>query len=157
MNVEYINPFLLATKNVIETMAFTQVSAGKPYLKKDSRTWGVVSGLIGLAGEQVSGNMLLSFDEPSILHIVSKMLGEEFKSVSKDVTDAVGELTNMISGNAKVELNKTGLQFEMAIPATIIGKDVEITQMAPAPTVVIPFSCEAGKFVVEANLGMKKK
>ena len=35
MNVEYVNPFLNATKNVLEMMAFVKPVAGKPFLKKD--------------------------------------------------------------------------------------------------------------------------
>ena len=79
MKVDYIKPFLEAAKTVIETMAFTPVTAGKPALKQDNLTWGVVSGVIGLASAKLKGNMVLSFDEGSILGIVSKMLGEEFK------------------------------------------------------------------------------
>ena len=157
MDVKLINSFLIATKNVVEMMASIEVRAGTPALKTNNRTSGIVSGLIGMAGEQISGNMLVSFDEKCILAIVSNMLGEIYTSVSEDVADAVGELTNMISGNAKIELNKAGYQFEMALPVTIVGKDVEITQMSRAPLLCIPFETDAGKFSVEAHLENKKK
>lgn len=157
MDVKLINPFLIATKNVIETMASVQVKAGQPGIKSDNRTRGDVSGLIGMAGEQISGNMLLSFDKGSILGIVSNMLGETFDSLNDEVADAVGELTNMISGNAKIELNKAGYEFEMSLPVTIVGKDVEISQMSKAPILTIPFETEHGKFFVEAFLESKSK
>ena len=35
MKVEYINPFILATKKVLSTMAFLESKPGKPYLKSD--------------------------------------------------------------------------------------------------------------------------
>lgn len=157
MDVKLINPFLIATKNVVEMMASVQVNAGQPGIKTDNRTRGEVSGLIGMAGEQVSGNMLLSFDQGSILGIVNNMLGEAFTSINDEVADAVGELTNMISGNAKIELNKAGYEFEMSLPVTIVGKNVEISQMSRAPILTIPFETEHGKFFIEAHLENKNK
>lgn len=152
MKVEYINPFLETTTKVIETMAFTKVTAGKPSVKPNNLTWGVVTGVIGLAGENVKGNMVLSFDEKSILSIVSKMLSEEFSEVSKDVIDAVGELTNMICGGAKSALSEKGFRFDMALPMMLVGKNMEITHLGAGPTISIPFTTESGKFVVEAAI-----
>ena len=51
MNAELINPFINATLNVLETMAFVKSKAGKPYLKKDSVVQGDVSGVIGFTGQ----------------------------------------------------------------------------------------------------------
>ena len=35
MDATMINPFITATKNVLETMAFIKCKSGKPFLKKD--------------------------------------------------------------------------------------------------------------------------
>ena len=152
MKVEYINPFLNATKNVIETMANTPVTAEKPALKKGNMSWGVVTGIIGMASDKLKGHMVISFDAPCILGIVSGMLAEEFTEVNQDVVDAVGEITNMICGGAKKELSEMGYLFDLAIPLMIQGKDIEITQFTKGPVVTIPFTTARGKFVVEANL-----
>jgi chemotaxis protein CheX len=152
MKAEHINPFLLATTEVMEKMAFTKVTARPAHLKHGNKSWGDVSGIIGLASDTWKGNMVLSFDEPSILRIVSKMLQEEFTTIDRDVIDAVGELTNMISGKAKSLLSELGLKFDMASPIMITGKDIEISQLKGGPVITIPFSTAAGNFVVEANL-----
>lgn len=152
MKVDYINPFLEAARSVIETMAFTPVKAGKPVIKQNNLTWGVVSGVIGLASAKLKGNMVLSFDEAAILGIVSKMLGEEFTTLSQDVVDAVGELTNMVSGGAKKSLSEKGFAFDMALPVMIIGKDVAIVQFTKGPVITVPFETEKGRFVIEASL-----
>ena len=47
MDVTLINPFINATINVLETMAFVKVTAGKPYLKKDNIAVGDVTGSWG--------------------------------------------------------------------------------------------------------------
>lgn len=152
MKAELVNPFLEATKNVIGTMASTEATPGKPHLKEGIKTWGEVTGIIGLAGENVMGNMILSFDKASILDIVSKMLMEEFTEINDDIVDATGELTNMISGGAKPALSEQGYKLDMATPVVIVGKDVEMTQLTKAPIIVIPFSTPVGQFVVEACL-----
>jgi len=51
MDAKFIDPFISATLNVLDTMAFTKAEAGKPYLKKDQIASGDVSGVIGLTGE----------------------------------------------------------------------------------------------------------
>ena len=156
MKAEHINPFLNAAINVIATMAQIEVKAGKPDLKRGNVTMGVVNGVIGLASKEHLGNMIVSFDEGCILGIVSKMLGEHFTVIGKDVLDAVGEITNMISGGAKRELNELGYLFEMALPVIITGKQVAIHQLLDGPTISIPFTTPFGTFQVEANLVERK-
>lgn len=155
MDARFINPFLKAATNVIETMAFTQVTAGKPHLKPDKHSFGAITGLIGVAGDKIAGNLIVSFDEASILAIVNKMIGEQFTSISQDVVDAVGEITNMICGGAKNELAEQGFTVGMATPVMIVGKGIELNQLSKAPVITIPFTTPEGAFVVEANLAPK--
>lgn len=152
MDVNIINPFITSAINVIQTMAFTPVTPGKPKVKEDNSTFGAVTGLIGLAGENCAGNMVISFDEKAILAIVGKMLGEEIPGINKDVVDAVGELTNMISGGAKSELAEMGYVIRMSIPVMIVGRELELSQLTKRPVLAIPMSIAEGAFVIEAQL-----
>ena len=157
MKAEDINPFLNATKNVLETMCQTSVTASKPYLKGDMVSYGDVSGIVGMASDSVTGCMVLSFTEPCILQIVANMLYEDPKEkIDADIIDAVGELTNMICGGARAQLAKIKSNFDLATPTVIKGKGVEISYFSEAPTIVIPFTTEHGDFVVEANLAAKE-
>jgi len=151
MNVEYINPFLTSTINVITTMAFVKVEAGTPHINRNNETSGTVTGVIGLAGANVLGSVIISFHENSILEIVSNMLGEEFTEITADVEDAVGEITNMIVGGAKRVLAEKGFKFNLAIPTIIKGENVTLNLKTRGPRVVIPFKLESGaEFTVEA-------
>ena len=116
-----------------------------------------VSGIVGMASETVTGCMVLSFEKSCILQIVAKMLFEDpKKEIDEDIVDAVGELTNMICGGAKAHLSKLNSNFELATPTMIVGKGVELSYHTEAPTIIIPFSTEHGKFVVEANLAQRE-
>lgn len=137
-------------------MAKVTVSASKPHLKKDNRTLGEVTGIVGMASSRVEGNMVISFSQSCILKVVSQMLMEDEKDkIDDDIVDAVGELTNMICGGAKAEFAKMGLSFNMATPTMLTGKGVEIHYLSDAPTIVIPFKTDSGDFVLEANLADK--
>jgi len=152
MDARFINPFLQGTISVLKTMAFIEPKPGKPYLKKDVLARGDVSGIIGFTGE-VNGSMALSFSEKSILKIVSNMLGEEINEVNGDITDAVGEITNMISGVARKELESIGLNVSAAIPTVVSGKGHSIKHILGGPSIVIPFETVDGPFVVDVCMG----
>jgi chemotaxis protein CheX len=150
MNVEFINPFLTATIEVIKTMAFTDTKPGKPFVKKDKIAKGDVSGIIGITGP-TNGSMSLSFSKPCILKIVSSMLGEEIKEINEDIADAVGELTNMISGSARNKLGEKGFSFKISIPMIVTGNGHQIKHQCRAPVIAIPFTTDNGPFLVEVS------
>lgn len=151
IRTELIRPFLESVLNVLSTMAFVNAKPGAPFLKKGEEPCGDVSGIIGMAGEDVSGSMALIFPEKVILKIVSSMLGEEFTEISADVMDCVGELTNMISGGARAGLAKLDLKFAMATPTMIKGAAHLVEHKSAAPVVCIPFSIDEGTFWIEAT------
>lgn len=151
MNVKFINPFLEGTLSVLKTMAFVEPKAGKPYLKTDSMAKGDISGIIGLTGS-ATGSMALSFSEAAILKIVSNMLGEKYKTMSPEIQDAVGEITNMISGVARKNLEGDGFYIQSAIPTVVTGKNHSITHVMGGPSLIIPFEIDEGTFVVDVCL-----
>ena len=151
MNVKFINPFLEGTISVLKTMAFVEPRAGKPYLKEDSLAKGDISGIIGLTGS-ATGSLALSFNEAAILKIVSNMLGENIKTMSDEIKDAVGEITNMISGVARKNLEVDGFYIQAAIPTVVTGKNHTITHVMGGQSLIIPFEIAEGAFVVDVCL-----
>ena len=151
MNIKLINPFINATLNVLETMAFIKPEAGTPYLKKDYVAHGDVSGVIGLTGK-TNGTVFVTFNESCILKIVSNMFGEEFRKINNEIEDAVGELTNMICGQARKELEEIGKTFSAAIPSVITGKNHKLESITKGPKIAIPFKTDFGSFTIEVSL-----
>ena len=150
MKAEYINPFLSGTINVLKTMASVTPVPGKPYVKKNKLSIGDISGIIGLTGAK-QGSVVVSFTKECALKVVSAMLMEEFTDLNDEVRDAVGEITNMISGDARKHLAELGLKFEAGIPTVISGKNHEISHSSNGPCIVIPFKCDGLEFFVEAS------
>jgi chemotaxis protein CheX len=148
MDVKYINPFLNGTLEVLKKMAFMDARPGKVYLKESNVAAGDVSGIIGVTGD-ATGSLAISFTESCICNIVGRMLGESHTTVNQEVFDAVGEITNMISGVARTYLEKQGMTVYAAIPTVIYGKNHTIDPVTDSPSIIIPFSTDKGDFVVD--------
>jgi len=147
-DVHFINPFLEAVMNVLSTMAMVTATPGRPYINTKRTAECDVTGLIGISGHAV-GTIALSLSKGAILRIVSNMIGEEYDDLNDDIADAVGELTNMISGQARQNLSTTGLIFSASTPTVVIGRGLRVAHPASGPILAIPFSTPDGELVVE--------
>jgi len=152
MDVQFINPVLNAIKSTLLQMAgINNMSVGKPeVIKNYQQANGVVTGIMTMTGDKAVASIALTFTESSILSIASKMLPDNHSSVNGLVGDLVGELANIVMGDAKRQLEEKGLNFQMALPIIVIGREHLIAHKANAPVIRVPFSTQAGEFCVEA-------
>jgi len=148
MKAEFVNPFLEATVSVLKTVASLEVVPGKPFVKKESSACGDISGIVGITGE-TEGSLCITFPRDCILQVISKWFGEEAKEINDEVKDAVGELTNMISGDSRRRLQEVGYTFHGSIPSVISGPGHEVKHITRGPILSIPFSMNGSSFVVE--------
>ncbi len=151
MDVEFINPFLTATTNVLTTMAKLDAKPGSVELKKTNIAHGDVTGLIGMIGDKVKGSFSISFTEAAILDITQRMIGEKVTTIDDTVTDMAGELTNMATGGAKKLLAEKGHDFDMAIPVVISGNNHAIIHKSKGPIIILPFTTNSGDFFIEVS------
>jgi chemotaxis protein CheX len=158
MDVKFINPFIYGTMDVMEKMAFIKPVAGKPFAKTDDTAHGEISGIIGMTGD-ATGSLAMSFSEACIIGICEKMLGEKNSEINRAVLDAVGELTNMISGSSRKMMEKDDLKVFAAIPTIVFGRAHTVRHVIKGPSIVIPFKTECGDFVIDVCLrsNMKQK
>ncbi len=153
LDTEFINPFLTATIHVLKVQAETDAKPGPIHVKKGGdQNHGDISGIIGIVSETFNGSVVISFPEATFLKVVSKMLGEEYTKIDKDIIDGAGELTNMIFGQAKIVLNEKGYGIKTAIPSVVSGKNHIMSALTKGPIVVVPFESTAGNFFVEICL-----
>lgn len=150
MKTDITKPFIDASRKVIQTMAFLEPVCSDPRVWDGDEFLGEVMGLIGLSNEQekIKGFMAVGFTAPSIVQVVSNMLGEEFTSITADVREAVGEIANMICGQARQGLSAAGIKLQASLPSVISGKDLQLKGTEKAPLLVIPFHLEKGPFEV---------
>ena len=155
MENKYLTPFIDATIMVLETMAFVKPVVGETCIWNKEKTVAEVVGLIGFANEEekIKGFMSIGFTKSSIIQIVSNMLGEEFETINDEVREAVGELANMISGQARQKISLMGNKFEAGMPTIISGKDLGIKGAEGKDITIVNFEIEKGPFELGICLG----
>ncbi len=149
MRAEFVKPFLVSLLQVISTMAQLELKAGAPRKKNDELARGDVSGLIGMVGPQTRGSFSITFDKSLALEIMRRMLGEAPNGINEEVTDMVGEITNMVTGGAKRMLAEKGYDFDMATPVVVSGPSHTISHKTDSTKLLMPFESEYGRATIE--------
>lgn len=147
-DVELAKPFIKATQNVLSMMAQITPKHSAPYVKKNKVAVGDVSAVIGITGDR-NGTFAISFSKKCAIQLVKNILGDDIEDIINDVQDAVGEISNMISGHARLGLVDLGLHLQGSTPSVIMGDNHVISHMTSAPVIVVPFTTEYGDFAVE--------
>ncbi len=148
MKVEYINPVISATKSVFETMLDCTVQRTDLMLKDSPALSYEVSGVIGISGK-ISGTIVLSLSHRTALEILYRMVGTKTSFINEEVCDAVGELTNMIAGQAKSQLER--YELSASIPTIVTGRNHLIQYASNVKPMCILFDSEIGPFAIEVG------
>ena len=149
MRVEFINPFLSATHDVFRMMLSCELTRGPLALKRGHSPVYEISGLIGLSGK-CQGMVVVSFGRNTAMQAAETMLGHRPDDLNADVADAVGELTNMIAGAAKTQLEK--YQLSVGLPTVVCGKHHVISFPSKSIPVYLPFDSQIGPICVEVGI-----
>ena len=149
MDVSYVNPFIVSTIETLKKMLNAESKAGKLALKDGAQHTYDVTGVIGLSGE-AAGSICLSFPQDVALRVVSALLGMSVTDMGDDVTDGIGELANIVAGNAKQYLVKYNLSI--SLPKVVLGRNHSVASMRGVPTIVVPIISSLGEFAMEISL-----
>ncbi|MEM9372887.1 MAG: chemotaxis protein CheX [Planctomycetota bacterium] len=149
MDANLIAPFISSVQHVFSTMFQLHVEVGEPSMKKGSECSHDVSGIIGMSGE-FQGNVVLSMPSEAAVAIVALLTGEKFESDTDDFADAVGEIINMICGNAKATFQRKNVSI--TCPSVVVGPNHRVTGQSDIPCVLIPCSTDCGELVLEVAI-----
>jgi chemotaxis protein CheX len=149
MDVRMINPFVQSVKRVFETMVHVKMTVGKPYMKGPEGPHADVSGIIGFSGD-AAGCVVVSFTNDVACKAASQFAGTAIDQKHPDFADAIGELANMVAGNAKKEF--TDLNIKISLPSVVIGEQFFVSNSRSTPRIVIPCRCELGDINVEVAM-----
>jgi len=153
MDVRYINPFVRSIRNVFKTMLDVDVAVDKPRVRSDGKAAADVSAIIGFSGD-ATGCVVLSFPRDVACRAAGTFAGVELDADSPDLVDALGELANMVAGNAKKDFE--GVRISISLPSVIVGRDHSVAQSRMVPRLVIPCRSRLGDFFVEVAMRLEK-
>jgi CheY-specific phosphatase CheX len=134
------------TFNVDVTVGTTEYGEGIVSLA------GEISGIIGLVQDHLDGTLILCMTFESVRDILPRVLGKSVTVTSEMAIDAVGELTNMIFGHVKNELNQRMHQIKLGIPCVVTGKGKFVCQFHRGKYMIVPFHLDGRLFQVYVAL-----
>ncbi len=148
MDVKFINPFVAATQTVFKTMLNIDLLLGKPSLKQQRTTSADVTGIMSMVGDK-KGTIALCFKEKGALFVFNSLMGDNVSAISAEVVDAIGELTNIVSGQARKEFEKSDINLKASIPMVVVGQGVETNFITSVPIITLPFTFSVNNGVDE--------
>ena len=117
-----------------------------------NRPEATVVGTVGFAG---SANGLVSFgtSRAAAVEITAAMLGLDPADVTNDdMPDAVGEVTNMITGSFRTRMAKDGKGWSITMPVVTVAEDMLVRYSSSAIRMLCPFTMGAHQVFVELVL-----
>jgi chemotaxis protein CheX len=152
-----INSISQATSQVFSTMLAMEIQMTESLVEKalPEATDGLVS-FIGLAGVW-AGTGSLACSKNLGCRICSAMLMTETSSIDEDVLDAVAEITNMVIGSVKTDLEALLGPLGLSIPTVVFGRNFSTKSAGNTDWVVVRFRYEDDTFSVKMCLAPSDK
>ena len=127
MIVDYINPFIEASIEVLSKMANTKLKKGTAYQKKSGFESDNIAIVVGIVGK-LKGQVIYTMKEQSAIYIASVMQsGTYVEKLDEMSKSAISELANIISGNAMTIFSGRNLKMEISPPTLLIGSSLSIS------------------------------
>lgn len=113
---------------------------------------GDVSGVIGMVQDHLEGTLTLCLSFETVRDMLPQVIGNVVQITHEMTVDAVGEITNMIFGQIKTDLNKRGYRIKLGIPSVVSGRGHFISQFHRGRYMLIPFHLSGQLFQVHVAL-----
>jgi chemotaxis protein CheX len=142
MDEKYINPIITAVKYVFKTMLDIDIEHGIPFIKDNRKLSGDITGVMALSGAEGEQRGMLAFStsRKGALAIYKKLMHQEFQEITAEIIDGTGELTNIISGRARYELEREGVHLYAHVPIIFSGNNAEVNFITKISVISIPFN-----------------
>ena len=150
MKVEFVNPFLEAASEVLDSELGGEALRGTLRLQKTAVTTDEVTAVVGVTGT-LQGLVLYSMSQATALRIVSRVMGQEFEEFDAIAQSGIGELGNVITGRAGVLLSEAGYPSNITPPALVLGEGTMITAL-DLVRLVMPLETDLGHLEIQVVL-----
>src|SRR6185437_5145099 len=150
MRAEFINPFLQAATEVLESELGSTPQRGSVGLQRSAYTSDDVTAVVAVTGE-VAGMVMIAMTEATARAMVSRMMGQEFPEFDALAQSGIAEIGNVITGRAAVLLAEAGFPSNLAPPMLIIGRGTMLSTL-DVQRLVIPLTTEFGSIEIQVAL-----
>ncbi len=139
-----LNAFVTPAVEVLEKIASISAEIGPLQRQPASVAVETLLVLIGLEGD-LEGTVVFQFDRPVLKQILTALLGTLPPLLNDPIClDAMGEVANIIAGNATGRLEKLGLRTTITPPQVLTGEE-GAHWTSEKEGVIIPLNSASGK------------
>jgi len=149
LDAAYITPFVESIESIFRNNLRVKIKCHTPVPLIRTEANYDVSGIISFNGE-VGGVAVICLGEETAAKLVTRYSGMEIDAGHLDFADAVGELLNVIAGNAKSQFEQT--RVNLGCPSVVLGKGHRILRPKGAPVIEIPCESDCGPFAFEVTI-----
>ncbi len=150
MNEEYVNAFLSPAILVWQKELDSVLQLDGAEAVSNQFTTDSLTAVIGVSG-QLRGNVLYGFDDDTAKAVAGKMLGCEVTDFDEISLSAIGEIANMITGNAATILSNNGATVDISPPVLIEPDSSNFTTMA-GQQILVKFTSDLGPLHIRISL-----
>jgi chemotaxis protein CheX len=137
----------MATREVFELMLGCQLTVPATAAEPIEQ----VTAMVGLAGA-LCGVLSVRCDDKAAALMTSKMLGVPLDKVGPEVSDALGEVCNMVAGNFKNKIAGLAEGCLLSPPTVVTGSDYSLHSLAESPGLEISLLFEGMPMVISLQI-----
>ena len=150
MKEEYVNAFLAPAKLVWEKELKTPLNLVKAEAVSHQYTTEDITAIIGVSGS-LQGNVLYGFANGSAYSVAGAMIGEPVTELDDMSLSALGEIANMITGNAATHLAQAGYPCQISPPVIVEPRGSRFTIMG-STQILVSFTSPLASLSVRISL-----
>ena len=150
MKEEYVNAFLAPAKLVWEKELGCALDLVGAEAVSNQFTTDQITAVIGVSG-RLEGNVLYGFSDGTALAVASQMIGEPVTELDDMGLSALGEIANMITGNAATQLAAAGYTCDISPPVIIEPAGSRFTTPG-SKQILVTFGSKLGNLSVRLSL-----
>lgn len=153
MKAEYVNSFFKATKDVFQLMLGIDPQKGNLKVVEDMISSKDANVVLGVTGD-LKGTILFGFPKDMTLEMIKIMSGLEMEKIDSFASSALGEVANIIGGNAMTVLAENNYKCDIVPPQIFIG-EYKSFSMANDKALLLSLVTPIGEF--DINIFLQEK
>jgi chemotaxis protein CheX len=127
------------------SIAFSSIFGAEPELSDASESPAACACVVGIISFVCDNTWSLALVVPER---TAPMMAEKFAGFpiafdAADMTDAIGELANVLAGEVIAQLDRRGIQARMSLPITLRGIDVETVLPRTVPEMTLAYRLDS--------------
>ena len=150
MRQEFVNPFLGPAQMVWQKEFWTPLEIAGAEVVSYQYTTDDITAIIGVSGKS-QGNVLYGFSDEVSSEVVKRMIGEDMDARDPMALSALGEIENVITGNAATELAANGYTCDISPPVIIEPRGSTLTSTVPKQ-ILVTFKSDLGTLTARIGL-----